>query len=284
MATQSVEPQISDLANGWLKQYKLDYRLEQQSLNSDIDNALNEYYSKQGGSGGNRPDCKLLLCDKYGNKWPVLIEYKGYKDKLVKLDADDHVANRNIKGLPDFKNINAYAVNGAVHYANALLHYTVYTDIIAIGITGHIDATGKLRHEIGVYYVSKSNFGTGQRVGDYIDLSFLAPKYFNAFIEKVKELSLTPEEIENIKQHREQEINISLVRLNNDIYQNEKGLSENDRVYLVAASIMATLGIPGKVTPIGEKRTNQFRRERQPRWRYYCAQDKSIPKRETSPR
>lgn len=250
MATQSVEPQIADLANGWLKQYKLDYRLEQQSLNSDIDNALNEYYSKQGGVGGNRPDCKLLLPDKYGNKWPILIEYKGYKDKLVKLDADGQVANRNAKGLPDFKNINAFAVNGAVHYANALLHYTAYTDIIAIGVSGYIDATGKLRHEIGVYYVSKSNFGTGQRVGDYTDLSFLAQKHFNAFIEKVKELSLSPEEIENIKQRREQEINISLVRLNNDIYQNEKGLSENDRVYLVAASIMATLGIPGKVRPL----------------------------------
>ncbi len=26
MATKSVEPQIADLANGWLKQYKLDYR------------------------------------------------------------------------------------------------------------------------------------------------------------------------------------------------------------------------------------------------------------------
>ncbi len=247
---QSVEPLIADLANGWLKQYKLDYRLEQQSLNSDIDNALNEYYSKQGGVGGNRPDCKLLLQDKYGNKWPVLIEYKGYKDKLVKLDADGHVANRNTKVLPDFKNINAYAVNGAVHYANALLHYTAYTDIIAIGVTGYIDATGKLRHQIGVYYVSKSNFGIGQSVGEYSDLSFLAPKHFNSFIEKVKELSLSPEKIEHIKQRREQEINISLVRLNNDIYQNEKGLSENDRVYLVAASIMATLGVPGKVRPL----------------------------------
>ena len=71
---QSVEPLIADLSNGWLKQYKLDYRLEQQSLNSDIDNALNEYHSKQGGTGGNRPDCKLLLQDKYGNKCPILIE------------------------------------------------------------------------------------------------------------------------------------------------------------------------------------------------------------------
>mgnify|MGYP000122773624 CR=1 FL=1 len=40
------------------------------------------------------------------------------------------------------------------------------------------------------------------------------------------------------------------MRLNNDIYQNEKGLGENDRVYLVAASIIATIGVPGKVAPL----------------------------------
>lgn len=28
---QSVEPNIADLANGWLKSYKLDYKLEQES-------------------------------------------------------------------------------------------------------------------------------------------------------------------------------------------------------------------------------------------------------------
>jgi hypothetical protein len=30
---QSIEPNIADLANGWLKSYKLDYKLEQESLN-----------------------------------------------------------------------------------------------------------------------------------------------------------------------------------------------------------------------------------------------------------
>ena len=53
---QSVEPNIADLANGWLKTYKLDYKLEQESLNMEIDQALNDYYSKNGGVGGNRPD------------------------------------------------------------------------------------------------------------------------------------------------------------------------------------------------------------------------------------
>ena len=43
---QSVEPSIADLANGWLKSYGLDYKLEQDSLNSEIDKALKNYESK----------------------------------------------------------------------------------------------------------------------------------------------------------------------------------------------------------------------------------------------
>lgn len=247
---QSVEPNIADLANGWMKSYRLDYKLEQESLNTEIDQALNDYASKNGGTGGNRPDAKLLLQDKNLVNYPVLIEYKGYKDKLVKLDAEGKVANKTAKNLPDYKTINSYAVNGAVHYANALLHYTSYTDIIAIGMTGYKDDTGALQYEIGVYYVSKSNFGIGQKVDDYTDLSFLKKSNFDKFIEKVKQLQLTAEEIEKLRERREQEINASLVKLNNDIYQNEKGLSERDRVYLVAASIIATLGVPGKVAAL----------------------------------
>lgn len=247
---QSVEPNIADLANGWMRSYKLDYKLEQESLNTEIDQALNEYHSKNGGVGGNRPDAKLLLQDKNMVNYPVLIEYKGYKDKLVALDSEGKVANKTAKNQPDFKHINSYAVNGAVHYANALLHYTSYTDIIAIGMTGYKTETGKLKHEIGVYYVSKSNFGIGQKIDNYTDFSFLKKSNFDKFIEKVKRLKLTPDEIEKLKEQREREINASLVKLNNDIYQNEKGLSERDRVYLVAASIIATLGVPGRVAAL----------------------------------
>lgn len=130
---QSVEPNVADMVNNWLKSYDLNYKLEQESLNTEIDKALNNYFSKNGGAGGNRPDVKILLKDKYNNFYPILIEYKGYKDKLVKLNQNNEVDNTTSKNQPNFKNIKSYAVNGAVHYANALLHYTSYTDIIAIG-------------------------------------------------------------------------------------------------------------------------------------------------------
>ena len=242
---QSVEPNIADLVNGWLKSYKLDYKLEQESLNDSIDKALDEYKSKQGGTGGNRPDCKLLAYDSYGTVYPVLIEYKGYRDKLVKKDENGNVALKTADNKDDFKSINSYAVNGAVHYANALLQYTDYEDIISIGVTGYKDDSGKLQHEIGVYYVSGKNFGYGQEVAKYSDLSFLKKENFDSFIEKVKALNLSEEEKTKSKEKREAEIASSLVKLNNDIYKNESGLGESARIYLVAASIIANLGIKG---------------------------------------
>lgn len=247
---QSVEPNVADMVNNWLKSYDLNYKLEQESLNTEIDKALNNYFSKNGGAGGNRPDVKILLKDKYNNFYPILIEYKGYKDKLVKLNQNNEVDNTTSKNQPNFKNIKSYAVNGAVHYANALLHYTSYTDIIAIGVTGYKNDINELIYSIGVYYVSKSNLGVGQKIDDYNDLSFLKKDNFDTFIKKIKNLSLSSEELNRLKEKREQEISTSLMKLNNDIFQNEKRLGENDRVYLVAASIIATLGIPGKVKPL----------------------------------
>src|SRR5690606_40153622 len=94
---QSIEPNIADLANGWLKSYKLPYKLEQESVNAEIDKALSDYYSKNGGTGANRPDAKILLQNKNLEYFPILIEYKGYKDKLVKLDTDGQVENRTSK-------------------------------------------------------------------------------------------------------------------------------------------------------------------------------------------
>lgn len=43
---QSIEPNIADMANGWLKSYGLNYKLEQESLNDAIDTALDDYYNK----------------------------------------------------------------------------------------------------------------------------------------------------------------------------------------------------------------------------------------------
>ena len=78
---KSVEPNVADLVNGWLRSYGLDYKLQQEPLNPQIDKALEEYYSKCGGAGGNCPDAKLLLRDTNLADWPVLIEGLGWNPK-----------------------------------------------------------------------------------------------------------------------------------------------------------------------------------------------------------
>lgn len=247
---KSVEPLVNDFYSNQLREYNLVYKLQQDKLNPEIDAALEKYSSKNGGLGGNRPDCKLLLRDKTLKDYPIIIEYKGYKGKLVKLDKNNNVKNKTSENEPDFKNISEYAVNGSIHYANALLHYTIYDEIISIGITGYKNECNELITEIGVYIVSKENFGLGQKVGNYTDLSFLKKENFDKFINTIHELSLTDEEREKLKNIRESEISNQLIKLNNDIYKDEAGLSERDRIYLVTATIMATLGIPDKVAPL----------------------------------
>ena len=249
---QSIEPKIADLVNGWLKSYGLRYFLEQEKINLEIDEAFEKAPSKSGGVGTNRPDAKLLLQDSKLGFFPVVIEYKGYKDKLVKLDKENHVENTNKDGEPNYKNINQYAVNGAVHYANAILQYTSYTDVIAIGVTGYEDDLG-LHTQIGVHYVSKNNYGLGQEVDTYTDLSFLKSENFDNFINKIGELSLTEQELKLIHQKRENKIEDALTKINGRLYNNQKNISALSRIHLVAASIMANLGVPNKVTPLEPK-------------------------------
>lgn len=49
---QSIEPLIADKFNNELRSYNLEYKLEQESLNKEIDEALKNYASKNGGLRG----------------------------------------------------------------------------------------------------------------------------------------------------------------------------------------------------------------------------------------
>ena len=59
---QSIEPNIADLANGWLKNYKLDYKLEQEFLNTEREKALSDYFTKNGGTGAKWGECPESCC------------------------------------------------------------------------------------------------------------------------------------------------------------------------------------------------------------------------------
>ena len=146
---QSIEPQVTEIVNGWLKSYGCKYYLQQESMNVEIDAALEKAESKSGGKGGNRPDVKMILQDSKLDYYPVMIEYKGYRNTLEKLDGYGHIDNTKANGTPNYNNIKNYAVNGAIHYADAILQYTSYTDVI-YSDTCHIQHKERIRF----FYVS----------------------------------------------------------------------------------------------------------------------------------
>ena len=240
-AKRSIEEKVEDWAKRQFGKEK--YYTKTESMNPEIDNALRKAPSKQGGNGSNYPDIRCML-ESDSRRIPVMIEVKGAKGDLIKTDALGQVENENAKGEPNYKNIAKYAVNGAVHYARAILDFTeTYKEVVAIGINGYEEA-GKTNHEVDAWYVSKENLFVPKHVGKYDDISFLLIGNANKFIEKLNTLSLTSEELEERKLKLEDEIERKLKTLNQSL-QDEQRIVVNNRVQLVAGLIMAGLGTEG---------------------------------------
>ena len=237
----SVEPRVEEKATGWLSKYGIQYWLKSESMNSEIDNALKDALSKLGGSGGNIPDIKCFI-DYKGRKIPVMIEAKGYKSSLEKLNDMGEIDNYTKKDLPNYQNINKYAVNGAVHYATAIVNLTKsYKEVIAIGITGWKEAK-MIETSLKVYYVSDENYNVPKQVGEYKDLSFLADSELEEFVEKIDSLYLTEDERELLTQKLEAKIETNLKNLNQAM-RDTYSISEAYRVKLISGMIIAGLGV-----------------------------------------
>jgi hypothetical protein len=246
---KSVEEKVEDYAKMWLNSYKCKFFSKTESINPEIDNAMHKAPSKSGGSGGNYPDIRLLLSAKTTKTYPIMIEVKGAKGKLVKINSQGEIDNTTVKGESNYANINGFAVNGAIHYAKAIMDFTeTYHEVIAIGINGYMESDA-LKTEISAYYVSVDNFGVPKKVGDFSDLSFLAPENFEKFIAQVEKLRLTPDELEAQSRKIEDKIEISLKNLNQSM-QDDLQISVGSRVELITGMIMAGLGVSNKVAPL----------------------------------
>lgn len=180
LMTKSIEEQVEDWGKKQLAKTK--YYTKTESINSEIENALKTAPSKSGGNGVNYPDIKLLIETKSLRKIPVMIEVKGRKGALAKLNAASEIDNIKKDGTPNFNNINRYAVNGAVHYASAIINYsTSYKEAIAIGLNGYDEQSGRV-YEIETYYVSLDNYCIPKRLKAYADLSFLLAKNIDKLV------------------------------------------------------------------------------------------------------
>lgn len=244
---KSIEEQIEDWSKHQLRGIK--YYTKTESINPEIESALHKAPSKKGGDGSNFPDIKCFIQTPNLRRIPVMIEVKGSKGDLIKLNDAGEVANKKADGTPNYSNISKYAVNGAVHYANAILDYSdTYKEVVAIGVNGY-DTPVERIYELGVYYLSKENLFVPKKVGEYADLSFLQANHIDDFIAKIDNLSLSEAEIEKKKLELEDDIERKLKDINQKMHDELK-IVVGQRVQLITGLVMAGLGVPDKVSPL----------------------------------
>lgn len=158
----SIEEQVEDWAKQYFNSVKLPYLTKTEPMDTEIDDALKIEESKKGGKGGNYPDIKLFI-DIDSMRVPVMIECKGTKGDLCKLDENGVPDNKKKDGTSNIKNISKYAVNGAVHYATAIFKFAdSYSRIIAIGVNGYENG-GETKYEVSAWLISKKNFGVPKK-------------------------------------------------------------------------------------------------------------------------
>lgn len=235
---------IEELVEQWAKEQLKGIKLYAKNdfVNAQIEKALKTAPSKKGGKGSNYPDIKCILPTADGDI-PVMIEVKGLKDALIKPDEETGLPdNVTKKGEPNFTNIAKYAVNGAVHYANAVVRHTTYKEVLAIGVNGFEEGTGEYVCEVSAWYLSRQNLFIPKEIGRYSDLSFMQKKHQQSLLMQIANIDLTDEEIERQKSKLEDDIERKLKDLNQKM-QDELQIVVNQRVQLVTGLIMAGLGV-----------------------------------------
>ena len=249
---------IEELVEQWAKEQLKGIKLYAKNdfINPQIEKALKTAPSKKGGKGPNYPDIKFILNTPDGDL-PVMIEVKGTKGALIKIDEETGLPdNVTKKGEPNFTNIAKYAVNGAVHYANAIVRHTTYKEVLAIGVNGYKDEADEIVYEVSAWYLSRKNLFVPKEMGHYNDLSFLLKKYRQTLLKQIANIDLTEEELEQQKSNLEDDIERKLKELNQKM-QDELRIVVNQRVQLVTGLIMAGLGVKNddgayKVHPLQE--------------------------------
>lgn len=244
---KSIEEIIEDSTKKQLGTTK--YYTKNEPINPEIEQALHKAPSKSGGSGSNFPDIKLFIETPQLRRIPVMIECKGKNGDLIKQDDNGAIANFKKDGTPNYANIAKYAVNGAIHYATAIIEYTsTYHESIAVGVNGYYE-NGSLVFEAKAYYISSKNNNVPKLIGDFSDVSFLKKENTSSLIGQIDKLFLTEEELEEQTKKVENDIEKKLKDLNQIMHDNLE-ISVRYRVSLIAGMIMAGLGIKEKVPPL----------------------------------
>ena len=247
---RSYEERVEDFIKKFLDSKGIKYYTKTEKLNDDIAQALEKHPSKSGGKGKNYPDIQCMITTKGLKNIPVMIECKGKRGDLAKFKDTSlqsqiqTIDNFKENGDKHFANIQKYALNGAIHYADALTFYSNFKECLAIGINGYEEAN-ELKLEYAVYLVSNPNIY--QKLGDFSDLSFLKADDLDWRIES---LALSEQEIEAKTKEIESQMEIRLKNINETIYSDIQNVGVGARVKLIVGMIMAALGVESRLSAL----------------------------------
>ena len=264
---QSVEPAVVRHYTDLLTSLNVRFYEQQMNMNNSIDDALKTAESKRGGSGDNRPDIKVLLENTHARRIPVMIEAKGLHGKLEKTNAttgeielvtvwekDGPISKKtgvptHLAGESNYAAITDYAVNGAIHYANAILEAKDYSEVIAIGVNGFGQENGKAKNiECKAYYISEKNRRVPKLICDITadNWDLLKKENIDMLYRILDALNLTQEELEQLLSRAESDLDAKILKIHQRIYE-DKAITLNtaDKMYLFCGLIMAGLSADG---------------------------------------
>lgn len=259
---KSIEEKVEEIYKKQLDSFGIKHFTKTETINVSIDDALKNYVSKSGNNGKNYPDIRVLLETSQMRRIPVMIEAKGMKGKLVKFtktgeielvtkwmtDSKEGAKNPHKAGDDNFSTIQQYAVNGAVHYANAILDWKGYSEVIAIGVNGYLNDDGSVHEELEAYYVSEKNSRIPKKIEKVKDLSLLKKSNADKLAEELDRLILSEKELEELAKKVEATLEEKIKSIHQSLYDNEKFksyLSTNEKLYLFTALIMSGLTTEG---------------------------------------
>ena len=264
----SIEEKVEEQYKGMLDALGVRHYGKTEKINSAISNALKNADSKSGGSGNNFPDIQLMLENSNARRIPVMIEAKGSKNRLEKLDKSGQIVGvtewasdgkigkdgvpTHLKGDANYSTIQSYAVNGAVHYGEVILNEGTYNEVIVIGINGTtLDANGTvLDAECKAYYISEKNSRVPKLIDKITatDWSLFTSSNTDVLFEMLDKLNLTDAEIEALTRKTEATLEEKIKAMHQSLYddiQLKTALSTNEKLYLFCGLIMAGLKTNG---------------------------------------
>lgn len=259
---RSIEEKVEEHYKKILDNYQIRHYGKTEEINPTITKALKDSNSKSGGSGNNFPDIQVLFENKHARRIPIMVEAKGGKGRLEKLTKDGLIEgvtyySNDVKnkageilrkaGEANYSSVISFAVNGAVHYANAILDSNGYNEVIAIGLNGtELDIDGSVKDaQCKAYYISTKNNRLPKHIVELDDdLSLLKPSNSEKLCDVLDKLTLSEKEIEQMTLKAETTLEQKIKSIHQSLYDSDRlktALTTNEKLYLFCGLIMASL-------------------------------------------